>query len=232
METGQLHPWKVSPREAIEIQKRLNDKIRIAPMGESKVRFIAGADTCMSRETGMLWAGVVVLSYPLLEKIEETWITAKADFPYIPGLLSFREIPALMKAFRSLRRRPDLIMCDGQGIAHPRRLGLASHLGLLLDRATIGCAKSRLVGEFSEVGPERGDFSPLVYRGEVVGAVLRTRSQVKPTFVSPGHKITLEESIDIVLKCCTKYRLPEPTRQAHLLVNRVKRQKPRRLARD
>jgi len=232
METDRLHPWKVSAREAIEIQKRLTHKIRITPMDVRQVRSIAGTDTCMSRETGMLWAGVVVLGYPLLDKIEERWIAAKADFPYIPGLLSFREIPALLKVFRSLRSRPDLIMCDGQGIAHPRRLGLASHLGLLLDSATIGCAKSRLVGEFSGVGPERGDYSPLVYRGEIVGAVLRTRSRVKPTFVSPGHKITLEESIDIVLKCCTKYRLPEPTRQAHLLVNRVKRRKSIGLARD
>jgi deoxyribonuclease V len=224
METGRLHPWNVSPREAIEIQNRLSQRIQITPLDESTVHSVAGADTCMSRKIGALWAGVVVLSYPGLEKIEEKWITGKANFPYVPGLLSFREIPALIKAFQSLKSTPDLVICDGQGIAHPRRLGLASHLGLVLDIATIGCAKSRLVGEFSKVGPSRGDFSPLLHGGEVVGAVLRTRSEVRPTFVSPGHKITLEESIKIVLGCCTKYRLPEPTRQAHLLVNRMKKQ--------
>lgn len=224
MKSELLHPWDVSLKEAIEIQNRLSPRIQVTTLNEETVHSIAGADICASRKSGVVWAGVVVLCYPHLERVEERWVAGKTSFPYIPGLLSFREIPVLLKAFRLLENLPDLILCDGQGIAHPRKLGLASHLGLLLDTPTIGCAKTRLVGEFSEVGTEKGDFSPLTHRGEVVGAVLRTRTGVRPIFVSLGHKITLKESVRIVARCCTKYRLPEPTRQAHLLVNKLKGQ--------
>jgi deoxyribonuclease V len=161
----------------------------------------------------------VVFSFPELLKIEEKWIQDKVRFPYIPGLLSFREIPVLLEALKRLKTDPELIICDGQGIAHPRGLGLASHLGLLVDRATIGCAKSRLVGEFSEVKEEKGSYAPLWYKEQMVGAVVRTRRGVKPLFISPGNRITLDESVKIVLECCGKYRVPEPTRQAHLLVS-------------
>ncbi|MBW1997011.1 MAG: deoxyribonuclease V [Deltaproteobacteria bacterium] len=217
-----LHPWDVSPREAIEIQERLSGRVQILPLGRKRLRTVGGADVCLSKERGILWAGVVVLEYPGLQTVEEKSVRGEGIFPYVPGLLSFREIPVLIKAFELLDTLPDLILCDGQGIAHPRRLGLASHLGLLLDRPTIGCAKSRLVGEFKEVGTERGALSYLVHRGERVGAVLRTRRAVKPLFVSSGHKITLDQAIEIVLQCCGRYRLPEPVRQAHLLVNRLK----------
>jgi deoxyribonuclease V len=165
----------------------------------------------------------VVFSFPELLKIEEKWIQDKVRFPYIPGLLSFREIPVLLEALKRLKTDPELIICDGQGIAHPRGLGLASHLGLFVDRATIGCAKSRLVGEFSGVKEEKGSYAPLWYKEQMVGAVVRTRRGVKPLFISPGNRITLDESVKIVLACCGKYRVPEPTRQAHLLVSGLRR---------
>jgi deoxyribonuclease V len=187
------------------------------------IRCVAGGDVSFSRKSGRIWAGVVVLSFPDLTKIEEKWIQDKVEFPYIPGLLSFREVPILLEALRRLGSDPDLIICDGQGVAHPRGLGLASHLGLHVNRATIGCAKSRLVGEFSEVKKEKGSHTPLWYKEQMVGAVVRTRRGVKPLFISPGNRITLDESVKIVLECCGKYRMPEPTRQAHLLVSSLRR---------
>jgi len=185
MKTRSLHPWDVSYREAVEIQKALRPQLVFKEF-RSKIVFVAGADVSCSKKTDRLWAGVIVLRYPGFEKVEERWVEETSTFPYVPGLLSFREIPPLLKAFQRIAHEPDLIFCDGQGIAHPRGMGLASHLGLLLERPTIGCAKSRLVGEFAEVGQERGDFSPLLYKGKKTGAVVRTRSGVKPLFVSPG----------------------------------------------
>jgi deoxyribonuclease V len=218
MKIRKLHSWDLSTREALEIQKVLmsGPQLRKLP---SPVRSVAGADISCSKKSDTIWAGVAVFTYPGLVMIEEKWVRDRTGFPYIPGLLSFREVPALLRVIEKLDNDPDLILCDGQGIAHPRRLGLASHLGLFLDRPTIGCAKSRLVGEFSEVGNRRGDYSPLQYRDQVVGGVLRTREGVKPLFISPGNGITLEESLSIVISCCPKYRIPEPIRQAHLLVN-------------
>ena len=220
----QLHPWNVSPKEAIEIQKGLRSRLEIKELAGT-IRYVAGADVSFSRKRDIIWAGIVVFGYPEFKKVEEKWITGRANFPYIPGLLSFRELPLLMEVFNRLETDPDLILCDGQGIAHPRGLGLASHLGLLLDTPTIGCAKSRLVGEFSDVGEKRGSYAHLWCKGHVVGAVLRTRQGVKPVFISPGNKITLDESLKMVLHCCGKYRIPEPTRQAHLLVNGLMRNK-------
>ena len=146
----------------------------------------------------------------------------KARFPYIPGLLSFREAPILLRAFRKLKNNPDIVLFDGQGIAHPRRFGLASHMGLVLDKPSIGCAKSRLVGEYSSVENTAGAYSKLIYGNKVVGVVLRTKKNTKPIFVSPGHKINLSLAIRITLKTCCGYRIPEPTRQAHLLVNKLR----------
>jgi deoxyribonuclease V len=174
----------------------------------------------MKRRT--IWAGVVVLDFPSLVKIEEKWSQKKAAFPYIPGLLSFREIPVLLDALREIELEPDLIFCDGQGVAHPRGLGLASHLGVLLNKPTIGCAKSLLIGEFDPVGEDRGDYVYLRYQDRVIGAVIRTRSRVKPVFISPGYGVMLEDCIRFVLETCPTYRIPEPTRQAHLLVNSVR----------
>ena len=222
MQIRRLHPWDVSYQEAIEIQKKLRSKLVIKKLPR-KITHVAGTDVSFSKGSGSIWAGVVVFKYPDLIKTEESWAEGTRSFPYIPGLLSFREIPVLLEALRRLKTDLDLIFCDGQGIAHPRGLGIASHLGLLLDRPTIGCAKTRLVGEFSEVGEERGRFTHLWYKGHVVGEVVRTRRGVKPLFVSPGHKVTLEESVNMVLGCCRKYRLPETTRQAHLLVSRLRR---------
>jgi deoxyribonuclease V len=172
-----------------------------------------------------LFAAIVVLRLANLQVIGSASAVAQVPFPYIPGLLSFRECPAVLQAWDKLMVRPDCIMCDGQGIAHPRRLGIASHLGLWLDIPSIGCAKSLLVGTYREPGPTRGSIEPLIHRKEHVGAILRTKNNVSPVFVSQGHKITLQKAVELVLASCTKYRLPEPTRQAHLLVNEVRRNK-------
>ena len=223
MEVRYLHPWNVSPQEAIDIQKRLGSRIQLKKLPRN-IRSVAGTDVAFSRKLGLIWAGAVVFSYPDLIKLEERWTRGRVNFPYIPGLLSFREIPIMLRAIKRLKSDPELILCDGQGIAHPRGLGLASHLALMVGKPTIGCAKSRLVGEFSEVDEEKGSYAHLLYNGRVVGAVVRTRRGVKPLFVSPGNTITLEEAVDMVLGCCRKYRMPEPTRQAHLLVTRLRRQ--------
>jgi deoxyribonuclease V len=223
MKIRRLHPFSVSPKKAVEIQRRLQPLLDLeTEIG--RIRSVAGTDISFSKKSDTLWAGVVVLSYPELSRLEQKWIRGKATFPYIPGLLSFREIPLLLKALERVERDPELIFCDGQGIAHPRGLGIASHLGLLVNKPSIGCAKSRLIGDFSGVGNEKGDYTLLRAGGEVIGAVLRTRTGVKPLFVSPGNGITLEKSIRLTLSCCLKYRIPEPIRQAHLLVNRIRRE--------
>ena len=222
MKIRHLHPWDVSSQQAIKIQKRLRPMLDFKKLSRT-IRYVAGTDVSFSRKLGLIWAGVVVFSYPELHRVEEKWVQDKVSFPYIPGLLSFRELPILLRAMKKIDRDPELILCDGQGIAHPRGLGLASHLGLLVDRSSIGCAKSRLVGEFSGVGEMKGSRENLWYNGQVVGAVVRTRQGVKPLFISPGNKITLEESVKMALNCCGRYRLPEPTRQAHLLVNGLRR---------
>lgn len=223
MKIRKLHPWKVSYRDAIEIQRTLRPKIILKTLSGA-IRYVGGTDISSSKKSNKVWAGIVVLSYPELRKVDESWLEGATDFPYIPGLLSFREIPFLLKALKQLRREPDLIFCDGQGIAHPRGLGLASHLGLLTGKPTIGCAKTRLVGEFSEVGKRRGDYSLLSYEGKTVGAVVRTKTNVKPLFISPGYAVTLEDALAVTLNCGGAYRIPEPTRQAHLLVTRLRRE--------
>ena len=186
------------------------------------VRHVAGTDVSASRGTDRVWAGAEVCSYPDLHVLDEAWSEGESSFPYIPGFLSFREIPVLLETLKQLKTRPDVILCDGQGTAHPRRMGLASHLGVLLDWPTIGCAKSRLIGEFSEVAHGKGSFSLLRHQEQVIGAAARTRSGVKPVFVSPGHRINLENSLEIVFRCSPTYRIPEPIRRAHNLVTRLK----------
>ncbi len=185
---------------------------------------VAGADVSHNRFSSTLYAGVVVLSAENFSVVERRAAAAEVDFPYTPGLLSFREAPVLLQALAKLENVPDVVMCDGQGIAHPRRLGLASHVGLWLDRPCVGCAKSRLTGRYEEPGPEPGARSPLLDRGgAVIGSVVRTKARTQPVFVSPGHRIDLESSVRLVLSCCRGYRLPEPTRLAHLYVNDVRR---------
>ena len=221
MDISDLHPWDVTYKEAVKIQKKLKDKVILKNI-DKKIRYVAGLDVSYARGSNIMWAGVVVLDFPSLNKAEERWSQKKVSFPYIPGLLSFREIPALIGALRKMEIEPDLIFCDGQGIAHPRGLGLASHLGILLNKPTIGCAKSRLVGMYNQVGEHKGNYTYLTYQNRVIGAVVRTRSKVKPIFISPGYGIMLNDCIRFVLGTCSKYRIPEPTRQAHLLVNSVR----------
>ena len=222
MRVRHFHAWQVSAREAIRIQEQMRGRI-LCKGALRRIRTVAGADVSVSRKTREVWAGIVVMRLPGLEKVEERWACGETSFPYIPGLLSFRELPILLDALKKITTVPDVMLCDGQGTAHPRGLGLASHLGLLIEVPTIGCAKSRLVGTFSPLGQHRGDRSPLLYRGEEVGRVLRTRSGVRPLFVSPGNRIDLDTSTEVVLRCCSRYRIPEPIRQAHLLVNALRR---------
>ncbi|HKA53566.1 MAG TPA: deoxyribonuclease V [Candidatus Binatia bacterium] len=223
MRRPDLHRWDVSQEEAVEMQKRLRAQLDLRSEPE-RISTIAGIDVSYDKGSDRLSAVIVVMRLPDLQVLDTASTTALVPFPYVPGLLSFRECPAVLQAWEKLRLQPDCLMCDGQGIAHPRRLGIASHLGLWLDLPSIGCAKSLLVGSYQEPGEKRGSFTPLIHRKEQVGVVLRTKDRVAPVFVSQGHKISLNKAIDIVLACCTKYRLPEPTRQAHLLVNEVRRQ--------
>jgi len=211
----QLHSWQVNVAQALDIQLGLAAKV-------SKVsevitpRLIAGVDISAPRAEGIASGAVVVLSYPELRLVETQIVNEKVNFPYIPGLLSFREAPLVLAACEKLTVNPDLILVDGQGIAHPRRMGLASHLGLFLDIPTIGCAKSRLCGSHQVPGTEPGNYAELVDNGEVIGAALRTKLGTNPLYVSIGHKIDLPTVIHWVLACCRDYRLPEPTRLAHL----------------
>ena len=187
--------------------------------------FIPSRFTKGKKASEKLYAAVVVLELPSLRVIESVGVAGRAEFPYVPGLLSFREIPPLLEAFRKLRTTPHAVLVDGQGVAHPRRCGLASHLGLVLDLPTVGCAKSRLIGEYREPGPRRGSASDLRDGDEIIGRVLRTRDRVMPVFVSVGHKISLDAAVALVLECAPRFRLPETTRQAHTLVNQLRRQR-------
>jgi deoxyribonuclease V len=217
-----LHNWNLTPSEAIEIQQRLRYLVKIDPRTH-EVNAIAGADISFNKFSETVYAGIVVLSFPGLQIVESVGIRSIAKFPYIPGLLSFREVPSLLEAWDKLETMPDVMMLDGQGIAHPRRFGIASHVGVLLDLPTIGCAKSILVGRHDELEPAAGSRAPLIDRGEQIGVALRTKKNVAPVYVSPGHLIDLDSSVEMVLKSTGKYRQPEPTRQAHLLVNRLRR---------
>lgn len=192
------------------------------------VRLVAGADVSFDRGSPVLYAAVALLDAASLEVVEVAGVRSAARFPYVPGYLSFREIPAVLEALGKLRRRPDLVVCDGHGRAHPRRFGLACHLGVLLDVPTLGCAKSRLVGTHREPGPRRGAHVPLRDAGEVIGEVLRTREGVKPVYVSVGHRIALASARRQVLRLAPRFRLPEPTRVAHREVNRLRRESPPR----
>ncbi|MDX9739948.1 MAG: deoxyribonuclease V [Gammaproteobacteria bacterium] len=215
-----LHGWELTPREAIALQRELAGSVRADIDDFGTVRHVAGVDVGFEEHGRITRAAIAVLSFPGLESIESVIARRPTSFPYVPGLLSFRELPAVLDAFDRVREIPDLILCDGQGIAHPRRLGIAAHLGLWLDMPTIGVAKSRLIGAHGEVPPEKGGWCPLMDRGERIGAVLRTRRGVRPLFVSVGHRITLETAIDFVLRCISRYRLPETTRAAHRLASR------------
>ncbi len=222
MKIKYLHPFDVTYREAAALQEALREKLILCDASPRAMNSVAGADVSYARNSDLFFAAVIVLSYPEMEIIEEAYATRKTSFPYIPGLLSFREGPALLEAFAQLRQVPDVVLFDGQGIAHPRGMGLAAHLGLFLNIPAIGCAKSRLWGLHSDVGERVGDCVPLTNAGEPIGAVVRTKTKVKPVFVSPGNCISLERAVEVVLSCGRGYRLPEPVRKAHLAVNRFR----------
>ncbi len=214
MKVTRLHDWQVNTSQAMEIQRRLAAEVSKASQVITP-RFIAGVDISVKRGQEMATGAIVVLNYPELRVVERKVVRGRLDFPYIPGFLSFRESPLLLAACEQLSITPDLILVDGQGIAHPRRFGLASHLGLFLDTPTIGCAKSLLCGEVKEPGVEPGSYAEIIDKGETTGAALRTKLGVKPVYVSTGHKIDLQTAIHWVMKCCRGYRLPEATRLAH-----------------
>jgi len=249
MQTKNLHSWNLSYSEATELQKHLAPKVQFTPLTKPP-KLIAGLDCALSKDGQQILAAAVVLraqdatqglweplELPDFELIETATASQKVTFPYIPGLLSFREAPVCIAAVEKLKKEPDAFIIDGQGIAHPRRLGLAAHLGLFFDKPTIGCAKSRLTGYFEDPQPEKGAYSlltdkksmitemkhePQITNHEVIGAVVRSRSNVEPVFVSVGNKCLLKDAIKITLACATKYRLPEPTRLAHQTVGKLK----------
>jgi deoxyribonuclease V len=223
MQYRELHPWHVSATEAQRIQQRLRRHIQVGTYVRD-IRYIAGADIAIAPATSTIYAGVVVLDYATLAVVERKSLVSSTDFPYIPGLLSFREAPALLQVFADIETIPDVVVFDGQGIAHPRGLGIASHMGLLLDVPAIGCAKSRLTGRYEEPPPTRGAYTPLYGgHGQVLGAVLRTKDRTRPVFVSVGHKIELSQALDILLHCHRGYRIAEPTRLADQYVGTIRR---------
>lgn len=218
--------FDVTPKEAVELQKKLQERVQLIPL-EKPVRYIGGCDVSMNLFSTKVFAGFVVLTFPELELVDHAVVEEAVTFPYIPGLLSFREIPPLLKAWEKLSIKPDVICVDGVGIAHPRRLGIATHLGLVLDVPTIGVAKSVLTGVYEEPSKPKGSFSYLhnrLNKDEVVGLALRTKEKSRPIFISPGHKLTLEDAETIVRQCVRGYKIPEPTRLAHEMVNKHRKE--------
>jgi deoxyribonuclease V len=219
------HAWSVTPREAVAIQRRLARRVRRDKPKRPLAR-VAGVDASFSRDERYCLAGVVLWDTETSRVVESHTARRRLVFPYVPGLLSFREAPAILAALRKLRHKPDVILCDGQGLAHPRRFGIAAHVGVLTRLPSIGCAKSVLVGDHEEPGSKRGARRPLVHDGETVGVVLRTRDGVKPVYVSIGHRIDLDTAVETVLRSGAGFRLPEPTRLADRLVARARRDTP------
>jgi deoxyribonuclease V len=214
VEVFPLHPWDLSPQEAMALQERLARRVLLTPL-DAPPRTICGLDLSAEDPEGYAQGAAVVMSFPDLEVLEVRTARRRVTFPYIPGLLAFREAPILAAALERLSLRPDCLLVDGQGIAHPRRFGIASHIGLLTDRPSIGCAKSLLRGRHNPLPPDAGSWEPLVDGGEVVGAALRTRPGAAPLYVSPGHRVDLAGAVRLVLACIRGHRLPEPIRLAH-----------------
>jgi deoxyribonuclease V len=219
MKIYQRHQWSLSIEDAVAIQEQLSREVITEDRFNQPVQYVAGVDMGFEANGTISRAAVVVLSFPDLQ-VQETHLAYRpTTFPYIPGFLSFREVPAVLDALEKLTITPDIILCDGQGIAHPRRFGIACHLGVLIDMPTIGVAKSLLVGKYELLPEEKGSYQPLIHKGETIGAVLRSRTGVRPLYVSPGHRLSLPTAIDYVLRCTTKYRLPETTRIADKLAS-------------
>lgn len=212
------HAWDLSTAQAKQLQLELAQKVELTDRFD-KIRHIAGVDVGFEDKGRVTRAAVAVLSYPELTLVEKSLVRCPTVFPYVPGYLSFRELPAVMQALDSLQVLPDLFLCDGQGFAHPRRFGIACHLGVLTDIPSVGVAKSRLIGSYDEPGPLKGDQSALYDGDECIGTVLRTRDYVKPLFISPGHRVSHASAVRWVLACTTRYRLPETTRYAHRLAS-------------
>lgn len=221
---GTTAPRPLSPREAVALQRDLASRV-VRRTRNRTIRYVGGADVAILAERRLALASVVVLTFPELEVVGSADGSAPLDFPYIPGLLSFREMPAVLSAFARLAVRPDVLLCDAHGVAHPREFGLASHLGVVLDLPTIGCAKSRLFGTHGAPAEAKGNSAPLTHPrdGSVLGAVVRTRTGVRPVYVSIGHLVDLPFAVRIVLRCARRFRLPEPTRLAHLAVTAARR---------
>jgi deoxyribonuclease V len=219
MQIQQTHPWPSTIEEATNIQETLRNQVITTDQLNEPIQYVAGVDMGFLEDGAMCRAAVAVLSFPDLQVIETSLAYRPTSFPYIPGFLSFREIPAILDALEKIKNIPNIILCDGQGIAHPRRFGIACHLGVLIDIPTIGVAKSLLIGKYEELPEVRGSWQPLIHRNETVGAVLRTRTGVKPLYISSGHRISLPTAIDYVLRCTPKYRLPETTRVADKLAS-------------
>lgn len=218
-----LHEWDVSPSRAVQLQNEWRNKIQLREP-QTEIRTLAGCDISFNKYSETIYAGIVVLEVGTHKVVEQAGVITTARFPYIPGLLSFREVPALLEVWQKLTTEPDAVMLDGQGIAHPRRMGIGAHFGLLVNRPTLGCAKTVLVGKFEMPAPERGQWSPMIYKGDTIGAAVRTKNKVQPVYVSPGHLMDLPTAIDLVLQFDGGYRIPEPTRQAHLQVNQMRLQ--------
>jgi deoxyribonuclease V len=222
MKIQSLHSWDLTPTEAIALQRELADRVDTrTPL--TQCHLVAGADVSYDRFSNLFYAGVVVLRMEDLSIVETQGVVREVTFPYVPGLLSFRETPVLLDVFAKVRSEPDAVILDGHGFSHPRRFGFACHVGLCLNRPSVGCAKSRLIGTYEEPGRKVGAMAPLKVREEIVGQIVRTKARVKPVFVSVGHKIDLRSAVELVLATCRGYRLPEPTRQAHLHVNALRR---------
>jgi deoxyribonuclease V len=214
--------WNLTPRRAAQLQERLRQRAVLEDQF-GPVRTVAGADLAFDPETGIAFAGVIVYRFPQLEEVERCWARRPLRFPYVPGLLSFRESPVLLAAFAKLRSEPDVLLIDGHGRAHPRLFGIACHIGVLLDKPSVGCAKSLLVGEHREPAKKAGSTSPLFFQNERVGTVLRTRDGVKPIYVTTGHRISLESAVRLVKQCVDGFRIPKPTREADHYVGALRR---------
>jgi len=214
--------WNLTPREAMRLQDSLRARVELQDRFGA-IRYVAGADMAFDPKTNIAFAGVIVYRFPGLEEVERRMARRKLRFPYVPGLLSFRECPILLAAFARLETEPDLILIDGHGRAHPRRFGIACHVGILFDKPTIGCAKSRLVGEHQEPGERAGSTAPLMLEGERLGVVLRTRDGVRPIYVTTGHRVSLDSALGLVKQCVDGFRIPKPTREADHYVRDLRR---------
>lgn len=226
------HTWDLTPAQAIQIQAEMRQQVILDDQLPATIQHVAGIDVGFEDNNTITLAGVAILGFPDLQLREYQVARQPTRFPYIPGLLSFREIPTIIDALEQLTIEPDLLLVDGQGIAHPRRIGIATHLGILCDKPSIGVGKSRLIGTHADVPDVKGAWVPLMHKNEVIGAVLRTRPGVKPLYISPGHRVSVATAVDYVMRCTTKYRLPETTRWAHRLASGTEAEIERALAKE